>query len=118
MVFFKKNIYVTFFMIILGQNAFSEVISLYCQGRYQTGELLQLRLDFDLNKSLLMTGDNGTPINIDDFNISWRSEANGVQFESILNRWTGELTATMIEIQDVKPNFLNGICQTPENIKF
>ena len=53
MVFFKKNIYVTFFMIILGQNAFSEVISLYCQGRYQTGELLQLRLDFDLNKSLL-----------------------------------------------------------------
>ena len=55
---------------------------------------------------------------IDDFNIIWRSEANGIQFESILNRWTGELTATMIEVQDIKPNFLNGICQTPDKIKF
>ena len=116
--FFKKNIYATLFIAILSQNAFSEVISLYCQGRYQTGELLQLRLDFDLDTSLLITGNTNTPITVDDFNISWRSEANGVQFESLLNRWTGELTATMIEVQDVKPNFLNGICQTPENIKF
>ena len=118
MKFLKKNSYVTLFIVILSQNAFSEVISLYCQGRYQTGELLQLRLDFDLNNSLLITGDTRTPINLDDFNISWRSEANGVQVESILNRWTGELTATMIEIQDVKPNFLNGVCLTPDNIKF
>ena len=115
---YKNQIIVTLFFVFISQTAFSQVLSLFCQGRYQTGELLQLRLEMDLSKNVLITGDTTTPLIIDDFNIMWRSEANGVQFESMLNRWTGELTATMIEIQDVKPNFLNGICETPDNIKF
>ena len=116
--FYKNRILTTLFFIFMSQSAFSEVVSLYCQGRYQTGELLQLRLDMDFDKNVLIADNKTTPLIIDDFNIMWRSEANGVQFESMLNRWTGELTATMIEIQDVKPNFLNGICQTPDKIKF
>ena len=93
-------------------------MNLYCQGNYATGELLQLVITIDLQTEQLHTGNRSVPIGVDEFNIIWRSEANGVQFESVLNRWTGELTATMIEPSDIKPNFLRGLCQKIENRKF
>tara|TARA_B100000700_G_scaffold240808_1_gene267815 strand:+ start:223 stop:579 length:357 start_codon:yes stop_codon:yes gene_type:complete len=104
--------------LALSQNIFSQPISLYCQGRYETGELLQLRLDMDIENKVLITGNDTSPLQVDDFNIVWRSEANGVQFESILNRWTGELSATMIETTDIRPNFLGGLCKRANEIKF
>ncbi len=118
MTLFKNKIFLTLFFLLLNQNVWSETVRLYCQGRYQTGELLQLRLDMDFQNNLLLSGNTTTPLVIDEFNIMWRSEANGVQFETMLNRWTGEISATMIEIQDVKPNFLSGICKTEDEIKF
>ena len=105
-------------VLILSQGIFAQPTSLYCQGRYETGELLQLRLDIDIQNKVLVTGDKATPLSIDEFNIVWRSEANGVQFESILNRFTGELSATMIEITDIRPNFLGGICERIDKRKF
>ena len=105
-------------VLILSQGIFAQATSLYCQGRYETGELLQLRLDFDIQNKVLLAGDVRTPIAVDEFNIVWRSEANGVQFESILNRWTGELSATMIETTDIRPNFLGGICESIDKRKF
>jgi len=104
--------------LILSQSIFAQPISLYCQGRYETGELLQIRLDMDIQNKVLITGGTTSPIQVDDFNIVWRSEANNVQFESILNRWTGELSATMIETTDIRPNFLAGICRRAEEIRF
>ena len=104
--------------LMLSQSIFAQPISLYCQGRYETGELLQLRLDMDIQNKVLITGDTTSPLQVDDFNIVWRSEANGVQFESILNRWTGELSATMIETTDIRPNFLGGLCKMASEIKF
>ena len=104
--------------LMLSQSIFAQPISLYCQGRYETGELLQLRLDMDIENKVLITGNDTSPLQVDDFNIVWRSEANGVQFESILNRWTGELSATMIETTDIRPNFLGGLCKTASEIKF
>ena len=115
---YKNQIIVTLFFVFISQTAFSQVLSLFCQGRYQTGELLQLKLYMDFDQSVLIADNKTTPLIIDDFNIMWRSEANGVQFDSVLNRWTGELTATMIEIQDIKPNFLSAICKTADKIKF
>ena len=105
-------------VLILSQGIFAQPTSLYCQGRYETGELLQLRLDIDIENKVLLTGDTTTPLAIDEFNIVWRSEANSVQFESILNRWTGELSATMIETMDIRPNFLGGICERIDKRKF
>ena len=104
--------------LMLSQSILAQPISLYCQGRYETGELLQLRLDMDIQNKVLITGDVTSPLQVDDFNIVWRSEANGVQFESILNRWTGELSATMIETTDIRPNFLGGLCKMAQEIKF
>ena len=104
--------------LMLSQSIFAQPISLYCQGRYETGELLQLRLDLDVQNQVLITGDTTSPLQVDDFNIVWRSEANNVQFESILNRWTGELSATMIETTDIRPNFLSGLCKRAEEIRF
>ena len=104
--------------LMLSQSIFAQPISLYCQGRYETGELLQLRLDMDIENKVLITGNDTSPLQVDDFNIVWRSEANGVQFESILNRWTGELSATMIETTDIRPNFLGGLCKRANEIKF
>ena len=114
----KNKIMVTLFFLMINQSAWSQVVNLYCQGRYATGELLQLRLDIDFKNNQLLSANTVTPINIDDFNIIWRSEANGIQFESVLNRWTGELSATMIEVNDIKPNFLSGVCETSDKIKF
>jgi len=108
----------TLSILMLSQSIFAQPVSLYCQGRYETGELLQLRLDIDIENNILLAGDVETPIAIDEFNIVWRSEANNVQFESILNRWTGELSATMIETTDIRPNFLGGLCKRAEEIKF
>ena len=76
------------------------------------------QLDMDIQNKVLITGGTTSPIQVDDFNIVWRSEANNVQFESILNRWTGELSATMIETTDIRPNFLAGICRRAEEIRF
>ena len=103
---------------MLSQGVFAQLTSLFCQGRYETGELLQLRLDIDIQNKVLLASDARTPIAVDEFNIIWRSEANGVQFESILNRWTGELSATMIETTDIRPNFLGGICESIDKRKF
>ena len=93
-------------------------MNLYCQGHYATGELLQLIINLDLRTQRLQTGDHSVPLGVDEFNIIWRSETNGIKFDSALNRWTGELTATMIEENDIKPNFLSGLCQKIENRKF
>ena len=112
----KYFILIAFFTV--SESAWSQITSLFCQGRYETGELLQLRLDMDIENRFLLAGDVRTPISVDDFNIVWRSEANGVQFESILNRWTGELNATMIETTDIRPNFLGGICQSLDKRSF
>ena len=108
----------TICVLMLSQGVFAQLTSLFCQGRYETGELLQLRLDIDIQNKVLLAGDARTPIAVDEFNITWRSEANGVQFESILNRLTGELSATMIETTDIRPNFLGGICQSIDKRKF
>ena len=108
----------TISVLMLSQSIFAQPTSLFCQGRYETGELLQLRLDIDIQNKVLLAGDVTTPIALDDFNIIWRSEANGVQFESILNRWTGELSATMIETTDIRPNFLGGTCERIDKRKF
>ena len=105
-------------VLLMSQGVFAQLNSLFCQGRYETGELLQLRLDIDIQNKVLLAGDARTPIAVDEFNIIWRSEANGVQFESILNRWTGELSATMIETTDIRPNFLGGICESIDKRKF
>ena len=105
-------------VLLISQGVLAQLTSLFCQGRYETGELLQLRLDIDIQNKVLLAGDARTPIAVDEFNIIWRSEANGVQFESILNRWTGELSATMIETTDIRPNFLGGICQSIDKRKF
>ena len=105
-------------LLMLSQSVFAQLTSLFCQGRYETGELLQLRLDIDIQNKVLLAGDARTSIAVDEFNIIWRSEANGVQFESILNRWTGELSATMIETTDIRPNFLGGICERIDKRKF
>ena len=105
-------------VLMLSHGVLAQPTSLFCQGRYETGELLQLRLDIDIQNKLLLAGDVVTPLAVDEFNIIWRSEANGVQFESILNRWTGELSATMIETTDIRPNFLGGICERIDKRKF
>ena len=105
-------------VLMLSQGVLAQPTSLFCQGRYETGELLQLRLDIDIQNKVLLAGDARTPIAVDEFNIIWRSEANGVQFESILSRWTGELSATMIETTDIRPNFLGGICERIDKRKF
>lgn len=114
----KNKVLLTLLILLMNQNVWSQTIDLYCQGKYQTGELLQLKLSMDLSRNLLITDRKTTPLSIDDFNIVWLTQANGVQFESVLNRWSGELSATMIDPSDIKPNFLTGICQTPDEIKF
>ena len=81
-------------------------------------KLFKYLTDLDEQNGVLITGDTTSPLQIDDFNIVWRSEANNVQFESILNRWTGELSATMIETTDIRPNFLSGLCKRAEEIRF
>ena len=96
----------------------TQPMNLYCQGRYATGELLQLIINLDLQTQRLQTGNRSVPIGVDEFNIIWRSETDGVKFDSALNRWTGELTATMIEETDIKPNFLSGLCQKIEERMF
>ena len=105
-------------VLMLSQGVLAQPTSLFCQGRYETGELLQLRLDIDIQNKVLLAGDVVRPIVVDEFNIIWRSETNGVQFESILNRWTGEISATMIETTDIRPNFLGGICEIINKRKF
>ena len=72
----------------------------------------------DIQNKVLITGDTTSPLMIDDFNFIWRSEANNVQFESILNRLTGELSATMIETTDIRPNFLSGLCKRADEVRF
>ena len=114
----RNKLFLTSIFLLINQNVWSQELDLYCQGRYQTGELLQIKLSIDIGRSLLISDDKTTPLAIDDFNIVWMSQANGVQFESVLNRWTGELSATMINPNDIQPNFLTGICQTPDKIKF
>ena len=114
----KNKLFLTSIFLLINQNVWSQTLDLYCQGRYQTGELLQLKLSMDMDKGLLISDDKTTPLAVNDFNIVWMSQANGVQFESVLNRWTGELSATMINPNDIQPNFLTGICQTPDKIKF
>ena len=114
----KNKVLLTLMILLMNQNVWSQTLDLYCQGRYQTGELLQLKLKMDIGRSILISDDKTTPLAIDDFNIVWMSQANGIQFESVLNRWTGELSATMINPNDIQPNFLTGICQTPDKIKF
>ena len=105
-------------MMTCSSIAIAQPMKLYCQGRYASGELLQLVITLDLQKQIIITNNSSTPIRIDEFNIIWRSQANGVEFESALNRWTGELNATMIESINVTPNFLSGLCQKIENRKF
>jgi len=116
----KKILQLSFLAIALlfGQASWSASSKLYCQGLYETGELLQIVIDIDIKKGQIRTADKISPIGLDDFNIIWGSEANGVQFESILNRWTGELSATMIQNNEVKPNFLRGLCETIDKRKF
>ena len=41
-----------------------------------------------------------------------------MEVESILNRWTGELSATMIQNNQANPNFLRGLCETIDKRKF
>ena len=116
----KKILPLSFLAVALlfGQASWSAASKLYCQGLYETGELLQIVIDIDIKKRQIITADKVSPIGLDDFNVIWASEANGVQFESILNRWTGELSATMIQNNEVKPNFLRGLCETIDKTKF
>ena len=75
----------------MSQSAFSEVVSLYCQGRYQTGELLQLRLDMDFDKNVLIADNKTTPLIIDDFNIMWSTFVSSkiwIQHISSIMIWT------------------------------
>ena len=105
-------------LLTISNIVLAQPMNLYCQGRYATGELLQLIINLDLQTQRLQTGNRSVPIGVDEFNIIWRSETDGVKFDSALNRWTGELTATMIEETDIKPNFLSGLCQKIEERMF
>ena len=112
------SVLLSLLLLTVSNVGLTQPMNLYCQGRYATGELLQLIINLDLQTEQLHTGNRSVPIGVDEFNIIWRSETNGVQFDSALNRWTGELTATMIEERDIKPNFLSGLCQKIEDRKF
>ncbi len=116
----KKILQISFLAVALlfGQASWSAASKFYCQGVYQTGEALQIVIDIDIRKKVIITPDKVSPIVLDDFNIIWVSEANGLQFESILNRWTGELSATMIQNNQANPNFLRGLCETIDKRKF
>ena len=116
----KKILQFSFLAVALlfGQASWSGASKLYCQGVYESGELLQIVIDIDITNEQIIKANKVSPIALDDFNVIWVSEANGVQFESILNRWTGELSATMIQNNQANPNFLRGLCETIDKRKF
>ena len=52
----KNKVLLTLLILLMNQNVWSQTIDLYCQGKYQTGELLQLKLSMDILFCMLQKG--------------------------------------------------------------
>ena len=71
----KKILQFSFLAVALlcGQASWSAASKLYCQGVYESGELLQIVIYIDIQNKKIITANKVSPIALDDFNVIWGS---------------------------------------------
>lgn len=102
--------------------AVAEPATLYCMGIFANGSPFQTELAIDDEKgTVTFNADNSTTLAIsrgDRFKYEWTTSDEDVQFVTVLNRFTGELTSIRKAEEGEPERHFQANCYTADDQKF